>query len=320
MIKNRLKKVKAEVFGDEEENVVKIDLSEQKIGALLDEISQIGLGFSKKLILVTNSNFFETLKKRKSTAKKVSKKKDTESREEEVDELIKILDVLDEDTSVIFLIETDEIDKERALYKYIKDNGTIFELKELTKDEWPKYVRQYFAKREINITDDAVEELVKRVNGDLNSFNNESAKLLMYAEDNKIDLKVIEDLVPASLDDDAFKILNYLLEGKKDSALKVYRDLRTKNTEPMSLINLLISNLLFMLNVKIMAENGKSNEEMALRTGSSTGRIFMTMKNSRRLKRDVLESKIDALYELERSIKHSEVDRFVAFELFLINF
>lgn len=322
MIKNRLKKVKKEIFGDEEENIITIDLNDDSVGKLYDEVCQIGLGFSKKMILVYNSSFFNELAKRKTKKTKSAKKAQAEDSdgENETSEFIKMLDSLDEDTSVVFVITTTEIDKSRELYKYIADNGTIFELKELGKDEWPLYIKQYFQKREIKITDDAVEELVKRINGDLNVFNNEATKLLMYADDKIINLQIIEDLVPDSLDEDAFKMLNSLTSGKKDIALRVYRDLRLKNVEPMTLINMLATNLIYMLNVKLMLEQCYSNEEIAQKTGSSTGRVYVTVKNSKALKREYISNKIEELYELERAIKHSEVDRFIAFEMYLINF
>ena len=65
---------------------------------------------------------------------------------------------------------------------------------------------------------------------------------------------------------------------------------------------------------------GKSNDEIAKETGSSPGRVFITNRNFKKYSIDFLLNTISKLNELDRKIKHSEIDRFYGFELFILNF
>jgi len=314
MIKNRFKKICKEFFGDDEENIIKFDLNDVSMNSVIDELNTIGFGFSKKMIAVYNLKINETKQSKSKSAKKEKKNLSFD-----LNELIQTLDNMDKDTQLAFIINNEDVDDTSELYKYIFEKGKVIKLKELSPDDWLRFIKDRFNKRGISISDEAIEELSKRVNGDLNAYFNEETKIMMYKQSG-ITIEDIDALVPKSLDEDTFKILNCLIVNDKDGALKVFRDLRIKNTEPIMLVNTIASNLLFMYNVKINLEDGKSNDEIAKITGSSTGRIFYASKNIRKLTTKFLKKKIDELYELERSIKHSEVDRFLAFEMFILKF
>lgn len=311
MLKNRTKKIIGEVFKDEEQNVVKIDYAEQGVEAIIDEAMQLSLSFAKKLIIVENSVFLNGEKK-------------TALKNDQLDELMRCLEEITNDpeemTSILFTLNEDKADDKSKLYKFISTHGGVFVLTELTEKDWPIYVFKYFDKRGYVISNDAIKELVTRVHGDVNIFSNEANKLLMYCEDKKIDLEDVLEIVPRNLEDDSFKILNALLTNNKNEALQIYRDLRLKNIEPVQLISLFSSSILYMLNVKNLTMQNIKNDEIAQITKSSTGRVYMTQKNIKNVKKEFLEAKIEELYNLDKDIKHSNVDRFYAFELYLTNF
>lgn len=311
MLKNRTKKIIGEVFKDEEQNVVKIDYAEQGVEAIIDEAMQLSLSFAKKLIIVENSVFLNGEKK-------------TALKNDQLDELMRCLEEITNDpeemTSILFTLNEDKADDKSKLYKFISTHGGVFVLTELTEKDWPIYVFKYFDKRGYVISNDAIKELVTRVHGDVNIFSNEANKLLMYCEDKKIDLEDVLEIVPRNLEDDSFKILNALLTNNKNEALQIYRDLRLKNIEPVQLISMFSSSILYMLNVKNLTMQNIKNDEIAQITKSSTGRVYMTQKNIKNVKKEFLEAKIEELYNLDKDIKHSNVDRFYAFELYLTNF
>lgn len=306
MINNRVKKIKREIFSESDEYIVNFDLKNDSLGSLIDEINQFFLIGDAKLIVVDNAEIFE---------------KETKDKQKNnlLKELFNSIENIGENINLIFIVHNSSINVKSDLYKLILKNGKILEFKDIQKSDWPVYANQFFKKRNITISNEALNELIKRSNGDLNTFNNEANKLIIY-KINNITLEDVEALVPQSLDDDVFKIMNSLNAGDKQSALKVYYDLRVKNIEPVTLINLFASSLLFTLNVKNLLNQNIKVDEIAKITGSSTGRVYVTIKNAKNFSFEFISSKLEKLEELDRKIKHSETDRFLAFETFLIEY
>lgn len=306
MINNRVKKIKREIFSESDEYIVNFDLKNDSLGSIIDEINQFFLIGDAKLIVVDNAEIFEkeTKDKQKNSLLK---------------ELFNSIENIGENINLIFIVHNSSINVKSDLYKLILKNGKILEFKDIQKSDWPVYANQFFKKRNITISNEALNELIKRSNGDLNTFNNEANKLIIY-KINNITLEDVEALVPQSLDDDVFKIMNSLNAGDKQSALKVYYDLRIKNIEPVTLINLFASSLLFTLNVKNLLNQNIKVDEIAKITGSSTGRVYVTIKNAKNFSFEFISSKLEKLEKLDRKIKHSETDRFLAFETFLIEY
>ena len=297
MILNRIKKIRKELFDENDENIINFDLNNAKIYDLVDEINQMFLYGENKLIIVDNADFFMS----------------------EIKELYNALENISENISVIFIVRSTKVNQKNNIYKLILKSGKILEFKDIQKTDWPIFANQFFKKRNITIASDAVEELIKRSNGDLSIFNNEANKLILY-KINNITLADVQELVPQSLEDDVFKIMNALNAGDKTTALKVYRDLRIKNIEPITLINLFSSSLFYILNVKNLMTQKVKTDDIAKITGSSAGRVYMTVKTSKNMSISFVEQKLEQLAKLDKDIKHSKTDRFLAFETFLLEY
>ena len=306
MLLNRIKKIKKELFPENDEYVVNFDLSNGKLHDFIEEINQMFIYGENKLVIGDNSDFFLSESKNK---------KDVEV----FNDLYNSLDNLSENISVIFTVYESKVNTKNTIYKLILKKGKVLEFKDIEKGEWPVYASQYFKRRNVTISEEAINELIKRANGNLNVFNNEAQKLILY-KINNITLSDVEALVPQSLDDDVFKILNSLNIGDKDQALKVYRDLRVKNIEPITLINLISSSLFYALTVKNLLNQNYKVDEIAKLTNSSTGRVYMTVKNYKNVSMGFLDCKLKELHLLDKEIKHSRIDRFIAFETFLLKY
>ena len=306
MIRNRIKKIRKELFPENDEYIVNFDLDHDSIGNLVDEINQMFIYGDNKLIIVDNCEFLTTEPKDKKTIASFN-------------ELYDSLKNLSENIVVIFTVHGSKVNTKNSIYKLILENGKVLEFKDIQKNDWPIYAKQFFQKRNVQIEEEALYELVKRANGDLSTFNNEANKLILY-KINNINLKDIEDLVPQNLDEDVYKIINCLNSGDKAGALKVYRDLRVKNVEPVTLINLLSTSIFYMLNVKNLLLQKYKADDIAKMTNSSAGRVYITTKNLRTISFGFLDRKLKQLAKLDSDIKHSKVDRFLAFETFLLEY
>lgn len=306
-VKKRINKIiKTEL--NSSNDILKISMNEKTIGNLIDEYDQLSLSGEPKVIIAYDAYFLES-----------SKPKHKLFDQKELKELVKSIQDENNINSIIFISYKDKIDSKSEIVKFAKQNGKIMEFKEPTKGDWVQYVHSFFAKRNVTISEEAIAELIRRTNYDLYSFNNEANKLLMYKVSG-IEVEDIKELVPNALEDDVFSVLNNLIVGNKKEAIKIYRDLRIQGVEPVTLINLMSSSLIYLLNVQNLSKLNYKTDEIATRTGSSSGRVFMAFKNLKLINEQKLNEKIAELHKLDHDIKHNLVDRFVAFDLFLAEF
>lgn len=297
VVKNT-KSLTKKILGDDinDLNFTKIDYTKSSLEEIENEISFLPFGYDKKVILIENS---EGLLKGK-----------------DIENLVKIVNLNDQDVDVILSMNTNKINQ-----KFFDDfeNKKIIELKELSESDWDKYIVQYLAKRDVKISSEATVELKRRTVQNIESLINEMDKISNYS--NSISLDDIKLLVNEPLNENSLELLNYLVENKKELALKTYKDLIIKNNDPVYLISMLSSQLKFLNMVYYLNKTEKkTKDEIASILKVSPGRIYFTLKNLKNLNQKILDNSFEQLYKLDKDIKLGNIDKYVGFELFILNF
>ena len=303
MIRKHLNKILKERLGEPDDfNVTKIDFDESSVEEIAYEASSLPLGYEKKAVVVDNASFLT---------------KEADPKQE-----AKILEMLEKSTSdidIIFILRNDKINKNGEIFNYIKENGQVIEFVNISKDEWPVYIRKYFKNKNIEITSEAINELASRVDGDLTRFLNEAEKLSLYK--NSITLADVALMVSKPLEDDAFQMSNALFRGDNGVAISIYRDLKLLGQKFVdALIPMLASQFRFISQVCFLDSKGLDKDEIAKDLGVSPVRVKIALKNCRNISRRQIANALDKLYNLDLQIKSGQIDRSYGLELFLINF
>lgn len=303
MIRKHLNKILKERLGDVDDfNVTKIDLEESTLDEVIYESSSLPLGYEKKAVVVDNCEFLT---------------KDVEKNDEE-----KVLDMLKnstDDIDLIFILRNENVDKKGKVFNFIKDNGQVLEFLNISKEEWPLYIRKYFKNKNVEITQEAINELSNRVDGDLTRFMNEAEKLCLYK--NSITLADVTLMVAKPLEDDAFQMSNALFRGENGVAISIYRDLKLLGQKFVdALVPMLASQFRFISEVCFLDSRGLDKDDIAKELGVSPVRVKIALKNSRNISRRQIANALDKLYNLDLQIKSGQIDRSYGLELFLINF
>lgn len=286
------------ILGDDinDLNFKKIDFLTVSKDDLINEITLLPFGYDKKVVLVENS---EDLFK-----------------EKDLSELVEILNLNNEYVDLILTTDSTKINT--SCFELV-ENKKIIELKELTDAEWDKYIIQYIQKRGANIDNDAVLELKSRTNKDIDMLNNEMNKVLNYSD--KLTLEDIKLLVNEPLNENSFEMLTFLIENKKEKALKLFKDLQIKNIDALLLISTLSTQIKFLNTVYYLNKiEKKSKDEIAKNLKVSSGRIYYTLKNLKNINQQIIDKAFDDLYNLDKDIKLGFVDKNIGFELFILNF
>lgn len=286
-------------------NYVTIDAEETSIDDIALECSSLAFGYDKKVVVIKRSSFFSETKKKKLDQKTYKFFKETISN-------------LDDNIDVIFTHNQDKYESKNEIAELIIKHAKILTLKPLVKDDWPKYVAAYFNKKNHKITKDAINELAKRTEGDLSRFHNEANKLMLYTDN--ITLTDICSFIAKPLEENAFMLTEALIKGNVSQAFEIYSDLKTKNHEPITLVSMIGNQFRFINQVKYLYNQGFSEASIASTLKANPYRVRITIKNASKISQDRINSVLDNIYNLDFAIKSGQVDRFVGFELFLINF
>ena len=303
MIKKRLKKVLNETLGEVDDfNVVKYDFKPELIDEIIDEASMLPLGYDSKAVVIDNATFLEP--------------KGNKEINEKINEL---LNNSSDSISLIFILRNENLDDKNQNVQFIKNNGQIFQFLNLTKDEWPKYVAKYFKEKNVAIDQNAIDELVLRVDGDLTRFVNEAEKLCLYKD--HLTLTDITLMVNKPLEDDAFQITNALYRGDNAAALSIFRDITLLGSKATDgLIPMLGSQFRFASQVVFLESRGLDYKDIAKQLNANEWRVKIALRNCRHLSRRQIAHALDDLYYLDYQIKSGQINRFYGLELFLINF
>lgn len=308
-IKNRIKKIsKTSLEEIDEMNYVRYDGSNVLIQEWIDDVNYLPLGYDKKVVVVENCYFLQ----------KPKPKNKLES-EQNYSSLLNFLQSPSEECDLILTVSTLSIDTKNDLFNIIKEKGKIIEIPDLDQSGWKEGVKKYCVENlKLKIDQDALIELADRTAGDVALLQNSANKLALYTDHIKYEDVVL--MVTRPLDDNAFQIFNYLIQGKNVDALHLFRDLRVSNVEPVTLISMLANQFRLLNQVVFLAKNGVENEEIAKQLGIKTIRVQILRKNIFSISEKNIEKTLDTLFDLDLKIKSGQVDRFYAFELFLINF
>ena len=308
-IKSRIKKIVRERLPDHDDmNLVKFDASNVLIQEIIDEANYLPLGYEHKIVIAENCYF---LLKQKGKNKIES--------EQLYSELINFINHPSDECDLILTVPSLAIATTSDIYKLIKEKGSMIEIPDLDQRGWKDGVRRYCLENAgLRIDNDAINELADRTNGDVALLQTSVAKLALFTDHVTYDDVIM--MVVRPLDDNAFVIFNHLIQGKNELAVKLFRDLRVTNVEPVTLISMLGNQFRLLNQVMYLSRSGMNDEDIAKELNIKPIRAQILRKNTFSVSEKAIHRALQDLFELDLQIKSGQVDRFYVFELFLINF
>lgn len=316
LLKRALNKIlKSELPERNSLNFVTLDMGLLTPMDIYRECSFLPLGCDKKAIVAENCLFLQKGAKPKKRKKKAAEEEGTS------DPLISFFKNPDPEILLFLLIYGEQFDEGGEYDLALKEGGARYmNVGEFTDEQWRVFISNFFQKRGVGISDEAIAEIMERTHGDYALFLNEGAKLVTYAQGEMIDKKMVETLVSAPLDQDAFHLINALTQGEKDKAISIYHDMRVKGAAAVSAINLAASQFRFLSQVRHLKEQGDSAYAIASTLGTSPKRVNGAFYSLRRLNAKSIDRALEGLFEAENAIFAGKMSDDLAFSLFLANF
>jgi len=308
-IKKRLNSIVKEKLPQKDDiNFVQYDGSLTLIQECIDDANSLPLGYEHKVVVINSCYFLLKHKPRN----KIESDQNYEA-------LKQFIENPSSECDVILVVNSSDVDKKGDIFASIQKKGKTFEILDPTPDQWKSYVCHYCREiKNIRIDNDAVMELCDRTSGDVALFQNSLNKLELYTDHITYDDVVL--MVTRPLEENAFLIFNYLLQGKNSAVVGLYRDLKTANVEPVTLISMLSNQFRLLNQISFLAKKGQSKDEIASQLRINPIRAQILLRSVHSINQECLNQTLEDLFNLDLEIKSGLIDRYYAFELFLINF
>lgn len=305
MVNKLVDKLAKETLGEIDDfNLVVFDGYKTPLYEIVNDAYTLPFMSDKKVVVVKNSYFLT------SENPKVSF-------EQSFNELEEYLETQNEGVTVIFSVISGKLDDRKSLVKKVKEKAKAYALDNVNKKDLPRVVRQMFEKRELSITNDGLNEFINRCGDNMYLISNEIEKLSCYKKD--LDLKDIILMTPKKIEDNVFEMIDSIFKKREDEVFRIYYDLKSNNSEPITLISLVASQVRFLYQVMVLKDKGYSESNIANELSCHPYRVKVALEKVYRLKKIDLTSLLEELSDLDIKIKSGEIDRFVGFELFLLN-
>ncbi len=310
-VKSQIKKIGTAFLDGEKPddlNFIKLDGNNFLVQDAVDECQYVALGYEKKVVSLENCYFL--LK---------PKPKNKIDADQDYDELLSFINKGGLEESLFILsVTSSEIDDKSAIFKALKEHAKIVQITDPDEKGWNEYVRAYVDKKGIVIDKDALMELANRTDGDVGLFINAMQTLTLYTD--HIRYKDVTKMVARPLEDNTFLIFNLLLDGNNTEAVKLLKDLKITGARPETLISQLANQFRLLNEISYLVKKRMSAEDIASELKIKPGRVYILSKLVYRISDSTIHNTLNDLYQLDLDIKSGQVDRYYAFEMFLLKF
>ncbi|MEG0378799.1 MAG: DNA polymerase III subunit delta, partial [Eubacterium sp.] len=173
------------------------------------------------------------------------------------------------DTTVLILCDSTP-DKRKKLYKTLKNQNTIVDFEKLGKIDLEKWIGRRLKLAEKRTTTRVVQQFIQDTlylendNKNMEMVDHELNKIIDYVgERDSITLEDVEAVMPKSVEDNIFKMIDYAMAGNKGAALKMLNQFYLEGEAPFGVFGLLLRQIRIMLMVKLLSEKRMSPDIIA---------------------------------------------------------
>lgn len=229
------------------------------------------------------------------------------------------------ETSRLVILGRGKLDGKRRLVKLLKREALVLEASPMKDEE----IRTYFLKQaqdlKLTFEPGVFDQLLVRAQFDFSEMVKHLAFLSEYqSAGSAISQKDIDEAIPKSLQDNIFDLTQLVLSGKIAGARDLVRDLRLQGEEEIKLIAVMLGQLRFFLQVKLLASQGKSEQQIVTSLSDYLGskinayRVKFALRDSRPYSLSHLKLGIKSLIEADYQIKTGVYDKDYLFDLALL--
>ena len=227
-------------------------------------------------------------------------------------------------TTKLLIFAEGKLDSKRRLVKLLKRDAKVFDAVEAKEQELRQYFQKWSQKQGLQFANRSFENLLIKSGFQFSEIQKNLLFLQSYKEDSIIEEEDIVNAIPKTLQDNIFDLTQFILTKKMDQARDLVRDLTLQGEDEIKLIAVMLGQFRTFTQVKILAESGQTEAQIASSLGSFLGRnpnpyqIKFALRDSRGLSLSFLKQAISYLIETDYQIKTGLYEKGFLFEKALL--
>ena len=233
------------------------------------------------------------------------------------------LKYLDNPTSTTILVikVLSKLDERKKLTKTLREKTKVIEFNLVDEKSMPSYIREFFKERNYKIDNDAVNEIVRRINTNSIVLKSELNKLIILKEEEKsITIKDVEETITVyNKDNLVFDLTDAIIKKDAKKLFNTYKLLTDQGEEPIMLIALIAGQLRLLLNTLILTKDNMSEKDIASTLKEHPYRVQIARSNINKTSQKELSKLLNLLFELDYKIKTGQIEKYRGLETFLLN-
>ena len=227
-------------------------------------------------------------------------------------------------TTKLLIFVEGKLDSKRRLVKLLKRDAKVFDAVEAKEQELRQYFQKWSQKEGLQFANQSFENLLIKSGFQFSEIQKNLLFLQSYKEDSVIEEEDIVNAIPKTLQDNIFDLTQFILTKKMDQARDLVRDLTLQGEDEIKLIAVMLGQFRTFTQVKILAESGQTESQIASSLGSFLGRnpnpyqIKFALRDARGLSLSFLKQAISYLIETDYQIKTGLYEKSFLFEKALL--
>lgn len=292
--------------GEEEFNLSVIDLEETPVEVAIEEMETLPFMGERRVVILNNPAFLTA-----------------ERKKEKVEHDLKRLEAYLANpapfTIAVFIAPYAKLDERKKITKELKRSAVVLEAKPMYEKELSKWLIDHAKSLGVPIKNDAVETLLGLTGNHLMMATVELEKLALYAADGQaIDAEMVDKLVPKNFDQNVFNLVDYIMNGEKSEAIKLYKELLIQKEEPIRILAAIARQYRIIMQVKKLSKQGYGPQQIATKLKMSPYPVKLAMKRINDFSNEKLLKMLGELAELDYRMKTGAGNKEIMLELFIL--
>lgn len=289
-------------------NFSSFDLEDTSLDDAINEAISAPFFGEKRLVFI-NHPYFLTGEKSKSFV------------EQNMDLLTEYVKNPTPSTIMVIFATYEKLDSRKKVVKQLKKSATTVDASKMDSGRLANTVNMDLKNDGYSIDREALDLLINKTQGNYSQVVNQLDKLKLYAMQSKvIDERAVSELVPQSLDDNVFELMNQILAQNIYQAEELYQQFLLQKIDPILLVAILMSQLRTLIQTKILSERGLSESTISKSLKLHPYRVKMSLKQARNLEIQQLILMFHSIVDLDYQIKSGQGDKELLFDLFIAKF
>lgn len=291
----------------DENSVIRFDLEETPVEAVIEEADTLPFLEDRKLIIANNASFLKASDKTK----------------EKVVHNIALLEAWlgnpSPTATVVFLAPYEKLDGRKKISKLMQEKATVVEAMPLTGKDLTTWIQNEASSNGVKISLETAQVLIDMTGDSLLTLSSEIAKIAMYMDgDGEVTSGIIENLVPRLPEVDVFRLTDAYMTGNVKQTIKIYHDLLRNGEEPIMLTSLIAGQIRLMIHVSSLLKKGYQQQQIAKTLNVHPYRVKLIMENRNIPQMERLLLILQKLAHIDHQLKSTSGKRERVLEIFFM--